>query len=169
MILRDPIDVNSPFPRQSRRLRLGVVGGGRIAQTQAMAARLTDRWDVVAGALSSDPQRALERAQDWHINSNRAYSSFQQMADQETKLENGVDAVMITTPNNMHYLAAKTFLEVGIDVICDKPLTNTIREAYLLGDAARKSKSSFAVCYTCLLYTSPSPRDGLLSRMPSSA
>lgn len=49
MILRDPIDMNGPFPRQSRRLRLGVVGGGRIAQTQAMAARLTDRWDVVAG------------------------------------------------------------------------------------------------------------------------
>ena len=67
MILRDPIDMNGPFPRQSRRLRLGVVGGGRIAQTQAMAARLTDRWDVVAGALSSDPQRALERAADWHI------------------------------------------------------------------------------------------------------
>ena len=81
MILRDPIDMNGLFPRQSRRLRLGVVGGGRIAQTQAMAARLTDRWDVVAGALSSDPQRALKRAADWHIDPDRAYSSFQQMAD----------------------------------------------------------------------------------------
>ena len=83
MILRDPIDMNGPFPRQSRRLRLGVVGGGRIAQTQAMAARLTDRWDVVAGALSSDPQRTLERAADWHIDPDRAYSSFQQMAEKE--------------------------------------------------------------------------------------
>jgi len=76
MILRDPIDMNGPFPRQSRRLRLGVVGGGRIAQTQAMAARLTDRWNVVAGALSSDPKRALERAADWHIDPDERILRF---------------------------------------------------------------------------------------------
>ena len=152
MILRDPIDMNGPFPRQSRRLRLGVVGGGRIAQTQAMAARLTDRWNVVAGALSSDPKRALERAADWHIDPDRAYSSFQQMAELEQKRDDGVDAVMITTPNNMHYPAAKTFLDAGIDVICDKPLTNTVEEASLLGDAVGESGQVFAVCYTLSCY-----------------
>ena len=90
--------MNGPFPRQSRRLRLGVVGGGRIAQTQAMAARLTDRWNVVAGALSSDPKRALERAADWHIDPD-GHSSLQQKAKRVKQRNDGVDADMITTPN----------------------------------------------------------------------
>ena len=66
-LLPDNTDFDGPFPRLSRRLRLGVVGGGRIASTQAMAARMTDCWEVVAGALSSDPDRARTRAGDWHI------------------------------------------------------------------------------------------------------
>ena len=63
-ILRDRIDANGPLPRKSRRLRLGVIGGGRIAQTQAMAARLSDRWEIVAGALSSDSIRSRDRASE---------------------------------------------------------------------------------------------------------
>ncbi|NCX87160.1 MAG: gfo/Idh/MocA family oxidoreductase, partial [Rhodobacteraceae bacterium] len=125
-ILSNSIDFEGPFPEQRRRLRLGVVGGGRIAQTQAMAARMTGRWDVVAGALSSDPMRSKERANLWHIDEARAYHDFDEMVEKELKRSDGVDAVMITTPNNMHYPAAKVFLESGIDVICDKPLTNTI-------------------------------------------
>ena len=56
-ILPSSFDFNGPFPHQTRRLRLGIVGGGRISQTQAMAARMTDRWDIIAGAFSSDPAR----------------------------------------------------------------------------------------------------------------
>ena len=151
-ILSNSIDFEGPFPEQRRRLRLGVVGGGRIAQTQAMAARMTGRWDVVAGALSSDPMRSKERANLWHIDEARAYHDFDEMVEKELKRSDGVDAVMITTPNNMHYPAAKVFLESGIDVICDKPLTNTIEEAKDLKKVVDKSKCVFAVCYTMSCY-----------------
>ena len=151
-ILSNSIDFEGPFPEQRRRLRLGVVGGGRIAQTQAMAARMTGRWDVVAGALSSDPMRSKERANLWHIDEARAYHDFDEMVEKELKRSDGVDAVMITTPNNMHYPAAKVFLESGIDVICDKPLTNTIEEAKDLKKVVDKSNCVFAVCYTMSCY-----------------
>ena len=82
-ILTKPIDPNASFPNQSRRLRLGVVGGGRISQTQAMAARMTDRWEVVAGALSSDPARAAARAEEWFFASDRGYADFRAMAKAE--------------------------------------------------------------------------------------
>ena len=70
-ILPVTLDFAGAYPSQSRRLRLGVVGGGRISHTQAMAARLTDRWEVVAGALSSDPARAKAAARDWHLPDER--------------------------------------------------------------------------------------------------
>ena len=73
------------FPALSRRLRLGVVGGGRIAGTQAIAARLSDRWDVVAGALSSRPDAAQQRAAAFYINPDRAYTGFEAMAQAETR------------------------------------------------------------------------------------
>ena len=79
-LLPSDIDFDGPFPRLSRRLRLGVVGGGRIAATQAMAARLSDRWDVVAGALSSDPEKSRQRAAEYYLDPTRAYASFAEMA-----------------------------------------------------------------------------------------
>lgn len=147
-LLRNDINTNSPFPKLRRRLRLGVVGGGRISHTQAMAARQTGFWDVVAGALSSDPEKAKNRAADWYIDEDRAYTSFEEMAKAETTRPDGIDAVMITTPNNMHYPAAKAFMEVGIAVMCDKPLTNTLDEARNLLDLQSKYNSLFGVCYT---------------------
>lgn len=92
-----------PFPRLSRRLRIGIVGGGRIAVTQAMAARLTDRWEVVAGALSSDPRLAKTRGAQWYLPEERCYSSYEEMARIEAQRPDGIDAVMITTPNHVHY------------------------------------------------------------------
>ena len=120
-LLPDDIDYNGPFPPLSRRLRLGVVGGGRISVTQAMAARLTGRWDVVAGALSSNPELARERGREWYLPEDRCYGSFRQMAEAEAKRQDGVDAVMITTPNHVHYDAAKAFLEAGMsgDLVID--------------------------------------------------
>ena len=73
-ILSDVTDAAGPFPSQSRRLRLGVIGGGRIAATQAMAARLTDRWEVVAGVLSSDPSKAVARGAEWRLEPSRSYT-----------------------------------------------------------------------------------------------
>lgn len=151
-ILPGSIEVDGPFPRLNRRLRLGVVGGGRISQTQAMAARMTDCWAVVAGALSSDPDRARERGAERYIAEDRSYTSFEEMAQKEAARDDGIDAVMITTPNHMHHPAAKAFLAAGIDVICDKPLTNDLAQAEELEALTRKSGLVFAVCYTMSCY-----------------
>lgn len=148
----DQIDFHGPFPRLSRRLRLGVVGGGRISQTQAMAARLSDRWEVVAGALSSDPERAKARGAEWYFDEDRSYASFEEMAQAEATRADGVDAVMITTPNHMHFPAAQAFMEQGIDVICDKPLTNETAEADALVAATAQSGMVFAVGYAMSCY-----------------
>lgn len=146
-LLPENIDFDGAYPRLSRRLRLGVVGGGRISATQATAARLTDRWEVVAGALSSDPQRAAARGADWFLPADRCYASFEEMAKAESELPDGVDAVMITTPNHAHYAAAKVFLEAGIDVLCDKPLTNEVSEALDLIRVTEQTGQVFAVGY----------------------
>ena len=119
-ILSDRIDANGPLPRQSRRLRLGVIGGGKIAQTQGMAARLSDWWKIVAGALSSDPVPSRDRVSEWHVDPARARISFEEMAKAEVQRRDATDAVMITTPNNMYFSATKVFLEAGFDVILTK-------------------------------------------------
>ena len=141
-------DFQGPFPRLSRRLRLGVVGGGRISVTQAMAARLSDRWEVVAGALSSDAEKAKARGVEWYLAEERCYASYQEMASREAERPDGVDAVMITTPNHVHYAAARSFLDAGIAVLCDKPLTNDVSEAVDLVRLARGNGQVFAVGYT---------------------
>lgn len=135
------------FPRLSRRLRIGIVGGGRIAATQAMAARLTDYWEVAAGALSSDPEHARSRGKQYYLSPDRCYSSYEEMARLEPQRADPIDAVMITTPNHLHYDVARTFLKAGIDVLCDKPMTNEFPEAANLVELARETNRVFAVCF----------------------
>ena len=151
-ILPASIDFKSEFPKQSRRLRLGVVGGGRISKTQAMAARMTDRWEIVAGAFSSDPSKAQARADEWNVDPKRSYADFDSMAAAESSIADGIDAVMITTPNHAHFAVAKAFLKAGINVICDKPLTNTSKEAEQLARVVEDKRLVFAVCYTMSCY-----------------
>ncbi len=146
-LLPTDLDFDGPFPRQSRRLRLGVVGGGRIAGTQAMAARLSDRWEVVAGALSSDPAKAAAKAAEWYLAPDRSYASFAEMVRSEATRPDGVEAVMITTPNHLHHAVAKAFLEAGIHVLCDKPLTNEVADAEDLAAEASRSGCVFGVSY----------------------
>lgn len=146
-LLPENLDFDGPFPRLSRRLKLGVVGGGRIAVTQATAARMTDRWEVVAGALSSDAERSKARGAEWYLPADRCYASFGEMAQVEAARPDGVDAVMITTPNHVHFEAAKAFLEAGIDVLCDKPLTNEVAEAEGLEEVTARTRQIFAVGY----------------------
>lgn len=140
------------FPALSRRLRLGVVGGGRIAGTQAIAARLSDHWDVVAGALSSRPEDARERAAAFFIDPQRSYASFEAMAHAEAARDDGVDAVMITTPNHLHFAAVEAFLKAGIPVLCDKPLTNELDEARGLVALAEQTGEVFGVSYVMSCY-----------------
>lgn len=147
MLLPETPDFDGPFPRLSRPLRLGIVGGGRIAQTQAMAARMTGRWDIVAGALSRNPAQAKARGMDYFLPEDRCYASFADMAVAEAARPDGVDAVMITTPNNVHHAAACAFLDAGIDVLCDKPLTNEAAEADDLVTRTTAAGVAFGVGY----------------------
>ena len=151
-LLESDIDFDGAFPAQTRPLRLGVVGGGRISQTQAMAARLTGRWHIVAGAFSSDPAKASLRGKEWQVDEARSYADFNTMAKSEAMRDDGIEAVMITTPNNAHFPAAEAFIEQGIDIICDKPLTNSLSEAEKLEQLTKEKKVVFAVCYTMSCY-----------------
>ena len=151
-LLPNTIEFDGPFPNLTRRLRLGIVGGGRISATQAMAARMTGHWDVVAGALSSDPDRARSRGAALHLDPARCYASFHDMAKAESARPDGVDAVMITTPNHLHHDAACAFIEAGISVLCDKPLTNEIKEATNLVKLTAANNAVFGVSYVMSCY-----------------
>ncbi|MDB5530405.1 MAG: putative dehydrogenase [Devosia sp.] len=136
--------------RATRRLRIGMVGGGRdafIGAVHRMAARLDDRTELVAGALSSDPDRTRLSAADIGIAVDRAYSSFAEMAEREAGRPDGIEAVIIVTPNHLHAPVAKAFLAAGIDVICDKPLSATLAEAEELAILAKASGLVFAVTF----------------------
>lgn len=132
------------------RVRLGMVGGGQgafIGAVHRIAARMDDRFQLVAGALSSDPQRAIASALEIGIDEKRAYPDYKQMAGRERRLKQGIDAVAIVTPNHMHYPVAKVFVEAGIHVICDKPLVISSREANALNKAVERKGVLFAVTY----------------------
>ena len=134
----------------SRRLRLGMVGGGQgafIGAVHRIAARLDDRYELVAGAFSSDPARARASAAELHVALDRAYGSWQDMAARETARPDGVEVVAIVTPNHMHAEPAIAFLNAGIHVVCDKPLCHTLEAAQELERAARASRALFALTH----------------------
>lgn len=134
----------------ARRLRLGMVGGGRgafIGAVHRIAARLDDRYELVAGALSADPVRARESAAELHIAPDRAYGDFATMAKTESERPDGIDVVAIVTPNNVHHAAARAFLDAGIHVICDKPLTTTVAEAEDLVAAVARTGLLFGLTH----------------------
>ena len=133
-----------------RRLRLGMVGGGPgafIGAVHRIAARLDDRYELVAGALSSDAERGRAGARELRIAPERSYADFRQMATAEAKREDGIDAVAIVTPNDVHYPAAKVFLEAGIHVICDKPVTTTVEDAVDLAKIVKHTGLVFGLTH----------------------
>ncbi len=133
-----------------RRLRLGMVGGGRdafIGAVHRIAARLDDRYELVAGALSADPEKARASAADLGLAAERAYGSFAEMAAAEAERDDGIDVVAIVTPNHLHYAPAKAFLEAGIHVICDKPLTSNLEDAEALQNLVASSGLVFGLTH----------------------
>ncbi|MDI7047610.1 Gfo/Idh/MocA family oxidoreductase, partial [Escherichia coli] len=132
-----------------RRLRLGMVGGGQgafIGAVHRIAARLDDRFELVAGALSSGPQRAQASAAEAGI--ARSYADWGEMAHAEAARDDGIDAVAIVTPNHLHAPVATAFLEAGIHVICDKPLAISLAEGEALAKLARVKNKLFALTHT---------------------
>lgn len=131
-----------------RRLRAGIVGGGRgafIGSVHRIAAELDGLAEVVAGAMSSDPQTARESAAAWYL--QRAYTSYEDMALTERADESGIDFVIIATPNNLHFPVAKAFLSAGIHVICDKPLAFTVSEGEELVRLVESGTTLFALTH----------------------
>ena len=132
-------------------LKLGMVGGGQgafIGAVHRMAARLDGRWELVAGALSSDPARAAASAAELGIAPERSYAHFALMAQAEAARHDGIDAVAIVTPNHLHAEVAMAFLRAGIAVICDKPMTATLPEAEELAALARETSVPFMLTQT---------------------
>lgn len=125
-----------------------MVGGGRaafIGAVHRMAARLDDRIDLAAGALSADPENARLSGMDLRLSPDRIYSDYHEMATREAARLDGIEAVVVVTPNHLHHPVAKAFLEAGIDVICDKPLATTLGEARELIAVTRAKDLIFAV------------------------
>jgi predicted dehydrogenase len=140
--------IESSTERGNRRVRLGMVGGGPgafIGAVHRIAARMDDRYELIAAVLSSDPEKSLSAAKELQI--PRAYRSFQEMAEAESKRADGIEAVSIVTPNHMHHAPAKAFLEAGIDVICDKPLTTNLEDALDLVKTVKKTGLVFGLTH----------------------
>ena len=136
-----------------RRLRLGFVGGGRdsvIGGTHLVASRVDGFYDLVAGVFSADPHVSKATAKAELVNPSRVYESFSEMAEQEAKREDGIDVVLIATPPDIHYAASKIFLERGIDVICEKPMTVDRKQALALNELVSQNDRLFCLthCYT---------------------
>ena len=132
------------------KIKLGMVGGGKdafIGDVHRMAARLDGRYELIAGALSSDANRAAESAAELGVEGKRSYNSYHEMARKEGKLKSGIDAVTIVTPNHLHADVAKEFLKAGIHVICDKPLTSNLQDAEELAKLVKDTGLVFAVTY----------------------
>ena len=129
-------------------IRLGMIGGGQgafIGAVHRIAARIDGQFDLVAGCLASTPEKAHASAEELGL--ERSYGSFEEMAEAEAAREDGIEAVAIVTPNHVHYPSAKAFLERGIHVICDKPLTSTLDDALALADVANKANAVFVLTH----------------------
>ena len=131
-------------------IRLGMVGGGKdafIGAVHRIAARLDGEFQLVAGALSSTPERSLDSGLALGLERDRIYGSFQEMAAQEANRADGIEAVAIVTPNHMHFPIAQEFLKHGIHVICDKPMTSTLADAEKLAQLAETSDALFVLTH----------------------
>ena len=132
-----------------QRLNAGIVGGGQgafIGAVHRIAAELDGQSLVVAGAMSSDAKRAQESADAWGL--ARSYGSFTEMAAAEADREDGIDFVIVATPNNLHLPVTRAFLDAGIDVVCDKPLAASLEEAEELAQIVADSGRLFALTQT---------------------
>jgi predicted dehydrogenase len=136
----------------NRKLRMALVGGGQgsfIGRVHCTAAVLDNRAALVAGALSSNPEKAKASAPDYDIPAERAYASYREMVDGESKLpaDKRIDFVTVATPNHTHFEVAKAAVEAGFNVVCDKPLTFDLTQAEQLAEVVDKSNVVFAVTH----------------------
>ncbi len=133
-----------------RRLRLGMVGGGQgafIGGVHRIAARIDDRYELVAGCFASTAEKSKASGAELGIDAARTYGSYTEMAKAEAERQDGIDAVSIVTPNHVHFDAAAAFLEAGIHVICDKPMTTTLKDAVALQALVQRTGKVFVLTH----------------------
>ena len=133
------------------KLRYGMVGGGPgafIGDAHRKAISLDGTAELVAGCFSRTPEKTKEQGEALGLDPERCYANYKEMAAAEPAREDGIDFVVIVTPNNTHYEIAKAFLEAGIHVACDKPLVTTAEEAEELKKIADEKGLLFMVTYT---------------------
>ena len=139
-------------PYLGRKLRYGMVGGGPgafIGAVHRMAAALDGEFDLVAGAFASQPERSREHGDALGLDARRVYGTFREMAEAEAALgpDRRIDAVSVVTPNHLHRPVAAAFLEAGIHVICDKPMTTTVADARDVCRTVERTGLTFALTH----------------------
>ncbi len=129
-----------------KRLRLGMIGGGQgafIGAVHRLSARMDDKYEFVAGCLSSTSEKAELSAKEIGLDLSRSYPDYKTMAEKESQRDDGIEVVSIVTPNHMHAGPAIEFLNKGIHVICDKPMTATMDDAHELMNVIKSSNAHF--------------------------
>ena len=147
------------IPRR-KRIRAGMIGGGKgsfFASYHRAAMRISDRYQIVAGAFSSDPELCREAGEAFEIEPKRSYISYRDLIAHEAARDDRIDVAIVVTPNHLHFEPCRLLLEAGIPVICDKPLVNQIDEARELLKIAQKNDTFFGMTYTYTGY--PMVRD----------
>ena len=142
--------LNPVIATLGRRLRLAVVGGGPgsfIGGMHRQAARLDDRYEIVTGVFSSDAEKSKQAGLELGMDPQRLYSSVQEMVEIESARADGIDVVAIMTPNDTHFEYSAAALECGLDVICDKPMTNTLEEAEALHQKVQETGLVFCLTH----------------------
>lgn len=143
----------SDFTRFGRRLRLGMVGGGFdsiIGETHRLAFNADGHYDLVAGAFSIDPAVCRTTGEGLFVDPARVYTDYRAMATQEAARADGIDVVVIATPPGIHGDVARVFMDAGIHVICEKPLTRTVEDAHKLREDVARTGKVFVLthCYS---------------------
>ncbi len=135
-----------------RKLRMGMVGGGQgafMGGVHRLVAALDNEVELVAGAFSRDPENTRKTGEELYLDPSRCYGDYEEMARAEARLPDGerIDFVSIVTPNSMHFPVAKTFLQAGFHVACDKPMTYSADEARELVELVETTGRVFALTH----------------------
>jgi predicted dehydrogenase len=138
-----------------RRLRLAVIGGGPgsvIGEVHRAAARLDGYYDIVASALSSDPERSRRSGFAIGVSEERAYPSWRELIEAEAKRKDRVDVIAVMTPNDSHYDICSSALDAGFHVVCDKPLTTDLISAVSLARKVKATGLEFCLTHAYTAY-----------------
>jgi predicted dehydrogenase len=134
----------------SQKIKLGMVGGGQgafIGAVHRIASRIDDRYELVAGAFSSNPEKSIASGKELGINEDRNYSNYEEMVEQESIREDKIDVVAIVTPNHMHHPISMSFMNKGFNIICDKPLAMNLKECEELVQTRKENDVIFALTH----------------------